>query len=354
MTKQQTKQIIRIGLLVGTIISMFFVPWILVRAWIVPLPKTVQAQVNTAIDYGFDGIIVYVDRGGKKPAFYAAGYKNRANKIPADPNSLFKIASVSKLYTAVAVTKLVYEGRLSLDKTLADYFPELVGRIENADKITIRMMVRHRSGIPDYVRTPNYWVHPKQNDQERLALILDLPAKFKPDTHYGYSNTNYLLLAKLIEKVTGESKFQYIKEVILDPLHLKNTYGSIHDVNLEDVMSGYYVGYDQDLKTDDTGVMLATAADLGKFIRALNDGSVFTDKKEQAIYSSIYKYEHTGLIPGYQTIAKYHKNIDAVVIQFTNTVNFNGYNWNLSEIIYNRIVKILKRKKKDKDSSIMQ
>jgi hypothetical protein len=91
--------------------------------------------------------------------------------------------------------------------------------------------------------------------------------------------------------------------------------------------------------------MLATAEDLGEFIRALNDGSIFKDKNEQKIYSSIYKYEHTGLIPGYQTIAKYHKDIDAVVIQFTNTVNFEGYNWSLSEIEYNRIIKILREKK---------
>ncbi len=95
----------------------------------------------------------------------------------------------------------------------------------------------------------------------------------------------------------------------------------------------YYVGYDGDLKTDDIGSMVATAEDLGKFIRALNDGSVFKDKKEKDIYSSIYNYGHTGLIPGYQTIAKYHKDIDAVVIQFTNTVDFEGYNWNLSEIM---------------------
>jgi CubicO group peptidase (beta-lactamase class C family) len=258
---------------------------------------------------------------------------------------LFKIASVSKLYTAVAITKLVYEGRLSLDKTLAYYFPELVGRIENAEKVTLRMMVQHRSGIPNYTDTKNYWVSPKQNDKERLDLVLDLPASFEPDTDFEYSNTNYLLLSGLIEKVTGQSRFQYIKEQILGPLNLENTYSSIQDVDLEEVMSGYYVGYENDLKTDDNGVMLATAEDLGKFIRALNEGAVFNDKKEQEIYSSLYKYEHTGLIPGYQTIAKYHKDIDAVVIQFTNTVDFEGYNWSLSEIMYSRIVKILERKK---------
>jgi len=344
MTKGYKKKIIRIAVLIATVISLFFVPWPIVKAWITPLPVTVQEQVNKAEEYGFEGIIVYVDKKGDSPALYSAGYKNRESKTPADPHSLFKIASVGKLYTAVAITKLTDDGRLSLDKTLDDYFPELVGRIENAGKITVRMMVQHRSGIPDYTRTHNYWVHPKETEKERLELVLDLPSHFEPDTDFEYSNTNYLLLSKIIERVTGESKFQYIKEEILDPLHLKNTYGSIKGINLDDVMSGYYVGYENDLKTDDNGVMLATAEDLGKFIRALNDGSVFKDKKEQKIYSSIYLYDHTGLIPGYQTIAKYHKDIDAVVIQFTNTVDFEGYNWNLSEIMYNRILKILRKK----------
>lgn len=87
--------------------------------------------------------------------------------------------------------------------------------------------------------------------------------------------------------------------------------------------------------------MLATAEDVGKFLRALNDGSVF-DEGEQEIYSSVYFYEHTGLLVGYQSIAKYHKDIDTVVIQFNNTTNFNGYDWNLAEIIYGRILKIIK------------
>ena len=344
MRKKTSILIIRILLLVGTIISLFFVPWPIVKVWLKPIPETVQEQVDKASEYGFDGIIVYVDKKENKPSFYTSGYKNKENKTPADHHSLFKIASVGKLYTAVIIAKLVNNGYLSLDKTLADYFPELIGRIEYADKITVRMMVRHRSGIPNYTDTKDYWVHPKQNAKEQLDLVLDLPANFKPDAHYKYSNTNYLLLSELIEKVTGKSKSQILKEYILTPLNLKNTYSSIKNVNLDDVMSGYYVGYENDLKTVNNGSMLATADDLGRFIRALNDGSLFKNKQEQDIYSSIYKYGHTGLIPGYQTIAKYHKDIDAVVIQFTNTVNFNGYNWNLSEIMYNRIVRIISNK----------
>ncbi len=340
--KKRIVKIFRIVLLVGTITSLFFVPWILVKALLAPLPNTVQEQVNEAIGLGLDGIIVYVDQGGKEPAFYAAGWKNRENKIPADPHSLFKIASIGKLYDAVAVTKLVNDGRLSLDSTLAYYMPELVGRIENAERITLRMIVQHRSGIPNLTDTPNFWTDPPENNKEALERVLDLPADFEPDKRYEYSNTNYLLISEIIEKVLGYSKFQYIKEEILTPLGLKNTFGSIQDVNMDDVMSGYYVGIEDDIKTADYGSMIATAEDVGIFLRALNDGSLF-EEGEQEIYSSIYKYDHTGLIPGYQSIAKYHQDMDTVVIQFVNTTNFDGYTWNLSEIVYNRIIRILRR-----------
>lgn len=342
MAKNKSMRIIRILLFVAGVVSFSLIPWPLVRAIISPLPKTVQQQVDKATDYGFDGIIVYIDKKGEVPSFYTAGYKNRADKTPADPNSLFKIASISKLYTALAITKLASNDKLSLDKTLADYFPELENRIENASNISIRMMVQHRTGIPDFTRLNNYWAHPKQNDSDRLKLVLDLPANFKPDKKFEYSNTNYLLLSMLIEQLTGKPKFEFIKQEILEPLQLKNTYGSIKDVDLESVMSGYYVGYENDLKTDDNGLILATAEDLGQFIRALNDGSVFKNDEEQTLYSSLYKFEHTGLIPGYQSIAKYHEDMDAVLIQFTNTVNFDGYNWSLSTIMYRRIVKILR------------
>lgn len=343
MKKKKIKGILRIGFILASIASLWFVPWILVRAWITPLPDTVQEQLNEAIGYGFDGMIVYVDQAGKPPEFYAAGWHDRKNKIPAYPQALFKIASISKLYVAVAITKLVHGERLSLDKSLAHYFPELVGRIEYADKITLRMMVQHRSGIPNLTDHPGFWKNPPKSSEEALGYALDLPANFEPGADYGYSNTNYLLLSELIDKVVGYSHHQYIKEEILIPLGLKNTFASLSEVDINDVMSGYYVGYGADLKTDDQG-MLATAEDVGIFLRALNDGSLF-DEGEQEIYSSIYVYDHTGLVPGYQSMAKYFKDIDAVVIQFNNTTNFDGYEWNLAEIVYSRVVKILRKEK---------
>ena len=343
MTKKQIKRILKIVFIIASISSLWFVPWILVKAWVLPLPDTVQEQVNEAIGNGFDGMIVYVDEAGKSPAFYAGGWKDRKNKIPANPKSLFKIASISKLYLAVAITKLVNDKHLSLDKTLADYFPELVGRIENAKKITLRMMVQHRSGIPNYSDHNGYWENPPESREETLELALDLPANFEPNEDYGYSNTNYLLIGALIDKVLGYSRQQYIKEKILIPQGLNNTFFSLSEVNIDEVMSGYHIGHPYDLKTDEQG-MLASAEDVGIFLRALNDGSVFNEG-EQEIYSSIYVYEHSGWVPGYQSFAEYHKDINAVVIQFNNTTDPKLYLWNLAEIEYSRIVKIIRNKK---------
>ncbi len=309
-----------------------------------PLPDTVEQEVENALARGFDGIIVYVEQGGE-PALYAAGWKNREDKIPADPHALFKIASISKLYIAAATAKMVHEERLSLDKTLAEYLPELAGRIAHAEKITLRMMLKHRSGIPNFTDMPDYpWDNPPRNNREILELVLDRSADFEPNKKYRYSNTNYLLIGAIMDSTLGHSHHQYIKEEILKPLGLNHTYSLLSEVDLDDVMSGYHVGYEPDIKYNDFiqpgGSMVATAEDVGIFLRALNDGSLFSED-EQAIYSSIYRYEHTGLLPGYQSIAQYYKELDAVVIQFVNTSG--GSMWMKSEAVYRRVVRILKR-----------
>jgi CubicO group peptidase (beta-lactamase class C family) len=341
MTKKQAKNVFRVFLFMGTAISLYYVPWIIVKAWILPLPDTVQEQVDQTLGFGFDGIIVYVDQAGKPPAFYTGGWKDRDKRVPADPNSLFKIASISKLYTAVAATKLAHAERLSFDETLVRYFPELEGRIENAERITLKMMLQHRSGIPNFTDNPKFWTDDQANDNDPLDYALDLPADFEPNEGYAYSNTNYLLLRRIMDKVLGYSHEDFIKEEILIPLELNNTYFSISQVNLDDVMSGYYVGYDVDFKEEDYG-MLATAQDVGNFLRALNDGSVFNEG-EKELYP--YEYDHGGLVVGYQSLAEYHPDMDVVIVQFINTTDFAGYEWNLSEVSINRIADIVRKEK---------
>lgn len=322
-----------------------FVPWLAGLAFVKPLPNSVQEQVSDVINYKLDGVIVYVDKKGKAPEFYSSGWKNREDKIPADPHSLFKIASISKLYIAAAAAKLVNSKQLSLDKTLADYLPDLVGRVENAEKITLRMMLQHRSGIPNFIDDPKFpWANLPTDLNELLKFALDKPANFEPDKSYGYSNTNYLLIGIIIDRTLGYSHHLYIKKEILEPLKLTHTFSLLNEIDMKELVSGYYIGYDGDLKTQNFvspgGSMVATAQDVGIFLRALNDGSLL-NANEQAIYSSIYVYEHTGLLGGYSSIARYHKDIDTVVIQFVNTSG--GNSWMISDIVYNRILKILRK-----------
>ncbi|MEZ5173924.1 MAG: serine hydrolase domain-containing protein [Bacteroidia bacterium] len=338
------KQIIRIVLLVGTLVSLYFVPWVLVKAWMLPLPETVQGQLEEAVDQGFVGIIVYIDQAGYSPELYAAGLHNREKGIQAYPQAYFKIASISKLYIAVATTKLISRGILSLQASLTDYLPDLNGKIENANSITLKMLVEHRSGIPNYTDIPGYWEMNLKSRMEDLELVYNKAADFEPGSQYAYCNTNYLLLTLILDKVLEYPYFEFIQQNILDRLHLRHTYQSVNQVDIDSVMSGYHVGYEPDLKNQDRG-MISTAEDVGVFLRALNSGSLF-DPGEKEIYSSIYKFNHTGLVPGYQSIAEYHKDIDAVVIQFTNTTDSKQYNWNLSEIEYGRILKIIRNNRK--------
>lgn len=331
---------------IAVICTIVFTPWLLLRMWITPLPDTVQEQVEDVINYGLDGIIVYVDQAGKEPAFYSAGWKNRENKVPADAHALFKIGSISKLYIAAATTMLISDKKLALEDTLTGYFPELASRIENANRITLRMLLQHRSGIPDWIDDPEFpWTTSLKNVDEYLELVLDDPAEFGPGRRYDYSNTNYLLLGNILDKTLGYDHQQYIQSKILTPLKLTQTFGSLADVDTAKVSSGYYTGYDGDVKMLDVvspgGSMIATAVDVGIFLRALNDGSLFNND-EQDIYSSVYVYEHTGEWPGYSSIARYQKDIDTVVIQFVNTSG--GNTWSISNMAYKRIVKILRKK----------
>lgn len=346
LNKTRLIRILRIIMpIVGIISAVIFVPWNAVFLWLTPLSDTVQGELDHAIDRGFDGIIVYVDQTDEDSALYAAGWNNRAEQIPAEPRSLFKIGSISKLYIATATVMLVNDGVLSLDDTLANHFPQLVGHIENANRITLRMLLQHRSGIPNYVDYPEWnWADPPSNLNAYLAFVIDEPADFEPDSRYSYSNTNYLLIGNILDKVLGYSHHQYIQGEILAPLGLTDTYSLLSEVDLEEVVSGYHHDIEPDLKEikfiSPAGSMIATAQDTGIFLRALNDGSLLNED-EDAIYSSVYKYDHTGWVLGYQSIARYNKDTDTVVVLFANSTG--GETEATIHILFDRIMRIARQ-----------
>ncbi|CAB0151370.1 D-alanyl-D-alanine carboxypeptidase [Pseudidiomarina piscicola] len=353
-TNRVTRRLRIIMPIVALIVTLAIAPIDLLPYWLAPVPDTVQEQVDEAVEQGLDGIIVAIDKAGQAPEFYAAGWKNKALQQPADPQALFKIASISKLYIATAVAKLAHGGVISLDQSLADYLPELADRIEHADAISLRMMVQHRSGIPNFTDTEGWdWFTPKASSVEALRLVLDLPADFEPDARNSYSNTNYLLIGRILDKVLGYRHQHYIQQQILLPLGLTDTYSLFGQVDSEQVVSGYWYHYEDDLKSLDHvipgGSMIATIEDVGRFVRALNDGSLLNDQ-EQAIYTSLYPYHHKGWLPGYHSIAKYYEASDTVIVQFVNTTG--GDTWGvasvvggkataISSIVYDRIAAIV-------------
>ena len=344
-TSSRTKRVVQLVLLVGTAVSLWFVPWVLVWAWLRPLPATLQEQADQAVDLGFSGVVVRVDQRSGPPAITTAGWHDRERGIPARGDAYFKIASISKLYIAAATAKLVAAGKLSLDRTLAAYLPELSGRIENADQITLRMLVQHRSGIPNFTDQEGFnWFEQHRDNDAKLELGLDKPADFAPDSRYSYSNTNYLLIGRILDNELGYSHHEYIEKELLAPLGLTHTYSLLDQVNLDSVASGYHDEVEPDLKelnfVSPGGSMVATAQDVGVFLRALNDGSLLGEEA-QSVYTSIYEFGHKGWLPGYESIARYHADIDAVVVQFVNTTG--GELELVANVTYQRIVRILRR-----------
>ena len=346
---RRTTFIFRASLLISTVISLFFVPWVLVFAWLSPLPDTLDQELQHAVARGTDGIVVYVDSPHINKPFHAAGYSDRQLKHPISNDLLFKIASIEKLYVATAIAQLAASDQLQLDAPITHFFPEFAHRIEFANDITVRMMVQHRSGLPNFTDTPDYWSTPTSDQHKQLSLMLDRPARFEPDTSYEYSNSNYLLLKKIIEHTSQLGFDEYLTRHILTPLGLKHTYTSLNDVDINRVMGGYYVGYDENIKANNYGSMLATAEDVAIFVRALSTGQLLS-AQAQRIYSSLYEFEHGGLLPGYQSYVKYHKELDAIIVQVINTTDFAGYDWNLSQITYSRMTQIISNRINDTHS----
>lgn len=301
-----------------------------------PSPPSSVPDIVADMAQSVDGVIVYVEQREKEPLIATAGISNRETQSPISAQQLFKTASISKLFIAVAATKLINEGAFQLQDSLALWLPELAERIENSHSITIEQIIQHRSGIPDFDSQTGFsWQAPHTNIDNTLAYALDKPADFAPNERYEYSNTNYLLLAKIMDTALGYSHYQYIDDNILAPLDLSNTYHQLEQVNPEELVSGYWENIDR--KTQDYvipgGSMIATAQNVATFLRALNTGSLLNTEERQ-LYR--YWYSHSGWLPGYQSVANYYPDIDAVVVVFVNSTgngSENIMNTGLSQIL---------------------
>ncbi len=304
--------------------------------------SSLQGALNNAVNRGVDGLMLTVLKPGNTES-YAAGTASRASGEPMDTNGLFKIASVSKLFLAVAVVQAQEQGLLALDDSLSQHLPDLADRIANSDQITLRHMIQHRSGIPDFDSQFGFSWENAHTDTERvLNYALDLPADFAPDSRFEYSNTNYLLLGLVLDSALNYSHHDFIQAEILDPLALRDTYHLQTALGTLPLVRGYWNDVDTTnrLYLIAGGAMVSTPRDVAVFLDALARSELLSDAA-QAIYEDVYWLEHSGWVPGYQTIARYESRSNATVVLHMNTTGGNSEEV-LSET-YDRIISILRR-----------
>jgi CubicO group peptidase (beta-lactamase class C family) len=175
------------------------------------------------ISRGFNGAML-VAKNGRVVFEKYHGYFDLKKKDTLNEHSAFHLASVSKTFTAMAILKLADQGKLNLDDDVKLFFPNFP-----YDGITIRMLLNHRSGLPNYL----YFMEQLGWDKKTYCDntdVLDYLVKFKPplthlvNTHFSYCNTNYILLALIIEKAAGQTYAAFLQQIFFSPLRMNDTY----------------------------------------------------------------------------------------------------------------------------------
>ncbi len=174
-----------------------------------------------ALHPDFSGVVLVAERG--KPIYHKAfGYKNFETKSPIDTATIFELASVSKQFTGVLIMMLKEEGKLNYDDLLEKYVPGLP-----YPGITLRHLLNHTSGLPDYFPLMSeHWDKSKVADNEDVIAYLKQfqPAKsFEPGEKYEYSNTGYIMLGSVVEKVSGKEFVEFAHERIFTPVRMTTT-----------------------------------------------------------------------------------------------------------------------------------
>ena len=158
--------------LIGIAIGVIIAPLDLLPLWLSPQPNTIEKALEEGINADIDGILLYVETSDKPPSIYSAGVNNKMAGSSLQADTLFKIASISKMFMAVSIVKLVDNQSLSLDDTLATLLPQRSQIINNADSITLSMLVQHTSGIPDFVNQQGYKVETNNNFRTKTEYVL--------------------------------------------------------------------------------------------------------------------------------------------------------------------------------------
>ncbi|MBX9850936.1 MAG: beta-lactamase family protein [Cytophagaceae bacterium] len=212
-----------------------------------PKAGTFNAILEKYIQKGLPGIALLVkDSSGTWTG--SLGKADIDKNIDMQTCHISKVASITKIFMATLTFKLAEEGVLNLDEKVSTYLSsEVIGKIKNADQVTIRQLLSHNSGIYDVITDNGFYLgvlnNPNKNweQEELLKYVYNKPAAYAPGAGPGYSNTNTLLISMIIDKVTGKPHGQLLREKILNPLNLTNTFYYYREALPEGkVAQGYY------------------------------------------------------------------------------------------------------------------
>lgn len=251
-----------------------------------------QALLDEMTGDGVVGVEMSVYKNSSGMWLGAGGKADLHDDIDMKPCNKTRVGSTVKMFTATIVLKLQEEGKLDLDDKISDFLDgDNVSKIENADKATIRQMLHHSSGIYNYIQNLKFQTASlndlikEWHSSDLLKYACNQKPYFDPGEDVQYSNTNYILLGLLIEKVEGKPLYQVFEDRIIDPLGLTATQFAGNDPvpdgivrgyidlysNLNVIESTYYSGWDY--YTADGG-LISNAYDMNVFFRALMNGQI--------------------------------------------------------------------------------
>ncbi|WP_224995643.1 serine hydrolase [Cesiribacter sp. SM1] len=287
----------------------------------------------------------------------SSGFAKIENGTKLSPGFVHAGGSITKIYTATAIMMLQEQGRLRLDDPITQYLPPSVtAGISNADRITVRMLLNHSSGIPDYIDNPHFrlqWFNNLSRGwtaSDALSYACNKPLLFEPGTAFSYSNNNYMLLSLMIAHVSGQEEAAWMRDHIFLPLNLERTYYKIQPEYLEGLpMPNYYLDRYGDGRLQNVtlptkmeiyselgdGGLVASALDFVYFMDALvKEQLISTDSfnemktatfNDYGLGIDIYRYQelpqygHSGAVFGGASLLLYFEEQDATIFIASNT-----------------------------------
>jgi CubicO group peptidase (beta-lactamase class C family) len=256
--------------------------------------QRLDSVMNVFVDRtGFNGVVLVSD-AGKVVYQKAFGYANMEWKVANTTDTRFKLASLGKQFTALVILQLVKAGKLKLDDVMTKYVPEVSAK--NADRITIRELLNHTSGIPNYHAIPDFDEAVAKRSLSRtqfLDLFKDKDLLFEPGTRFQYTNLGYFLLGLIAERVSGRSYGALLREKVLRPAHMSDTFLEDTSAVMARSANGYENAYTHFIPAryrDPSSVFAAgniasTAMDLFRYDQALRSAVLLDSVHQRWMYT---------------------------------------------------------------------